>query len=375
MAIDYSKIPSPCFVLDEVRLRTNLELIQRIKEESGAEIILAFKGFAMWSAFSVLRAYISGAAASSLNEAKLCAEEMETKAHTYAVAYAEDEFDEIASLSSHITFNSIGQYERFKGSAKNVSFGLRVNPEWSDVATELYNPASSISRLGITSDNFPNQLPEGIEGLHLHVLCESDSFALEKVLKSLEERFGKHLDRLKWINMGGGHLITRNDYDVDHLVQVLKDFQDRHNVKVILEPGAAFVWQTGELVTSVLDIVENGGVKTAIIDGSFTCHMPDTLEMPYRPEVIGASSDFSEFEHSYRLGGVSCLAGDFLEAYSFPSVLRVGDQVIFKDMIQYTMVKTSMFNGVKHPSIGIWQEDIFELIKEFDYRAYKSRLS
>lgn len=376
MAIDYTKVPSPCFVLDEEKLRANLDLIKSVSDRSGAEIILAFKGFSMWSAFPVVREYVTGATASSLNEVRLCFEEMKTKAHTYAVAYSEDEFDEILGMSSHITFNSLGQFERFKSKAVGkISCGLRVNPEWSDVETDLYNPASPVSRLGITSAQFPDELPDGVEGLHFHVLCESTSYSLEKVLQNFEERFGRHLSKIKWVNMGGGHLMTREGYDTDHLVELLKKFQEKHGVKVILEPGSAFAWRTGDLVTEVLDIVENGGKQTAILDASFTCHMPDTLEMPYRPEVAGASSDASKSEYKYRLGGVSCLAGDFLEEYSFKETLQVGSRVVLKDMIHYTMVKTTTFNGVKHPDIGIWRNGEFRLVKRFDYSDFKNRLS
>lgn len=376
MAIDYSKIPSPAFVLDEEKLRQNLNVIRRVQQEAGVEIILAFKGFAMWSAFPVVREYVKGATASSLHEARLCFEEMKSPAHTYAVAYRDSEIEEIIGLSSHVTFNSLAQFERFKSQAVGkVSCGLRVNPEWSDVETDLYNPASPVSRLGITRAQFPNQLPEGIEGLHFHVLCESTSYSLEKVLDHFEEKFGQFLPQLKWVNMGGGHLMTRADYNVDHLIRVLKAFREKHGIKVLLEPGSAFAWQTGDLVASVLDIVENGGVKTAILDVSFTCHMPDTLEMPYRPEIIGACREKTDTGHAYRLGGVSCLAGDFLEAYSFEKPLKVGDSVVLRDMIHYTMVKTTMFNGVHHPEIGIWRNGSYRTVRTFDYEDYKRRLS
>ncbi|WP_424961612.1 carboxynorspermidine decarboxylase [Ekhidna sp.] len=369
-------IPSPCFVLDEKKLIQNLQLIDHVQKSAGIEIILAFKGFAMWSTFPTVRKYVKGATASSLNEVKLCNEEMGVKSHTYCVAYTDDEFDEIAVKSSHITLNSLAQYQRFINRVpEGVSVGLRVNPEWSDVETDLYNPSSPVSRLGITSENL-EELPDRVEGLHFHVLCESDSYALEHVLKSFESRFGHYLPKVKWVNMGGGHLMTRNGYDTDHLIKLLSDFRKRNNVDVILEPGSAFAWQTGDLHTSVLDIVENGGKKTAIFDGSFTCHMPDCLEMPYRPKLEKGSDVKVEGWHPYRLGGVSCLAGDFLDEYWFEKPLEIGDSIVFKDMIHYTMVKTSTFNGVKHPSIGIVKQDgSFELIRAFGYDDFKNRLS
>ncbi|WP_420575571.1 carboxynorspermidine decarboxylase [Ekhidna sp.] len=370
------KIPSPCFVLDEKKLIRNLELIDSVQKSAGIEIIMAFKGFAMWSAFPIVKQYIQGATASSLNEVMLCNEEMGVKSHTYCVAYMDDEFDEIVSRSSHITFNSLTQYHKFIDRVpSDISVGLRVNPEWSDVETDLYNPSSPVSRLGITSPNI-TELPERVEGLHFHVLCESNSKALEHVLESFEQKFGHLLAHIKWVNMGGGHLMTREGYDTDHLVRLLSDFKKKHNVHVILEPGSAFAWQTGDLYTTVLDIVENGGKKTAIFDGSFTCHMPDCLEMPYRPKLENGSDTEQNGWYPYRLGGVSCLAGDFLDDYWFEKPLSPGDSIIFKDMIHYTMVKTSTFNGVKHPSIGILRKDgSLDLIRKFGYEDFKNRLS
>ncbi len=372
------KIPSPCFVLEEALLEKNLQLLQRVQQEAGVDIILAFKGFALWKAFPLVRQHLSGATASSLHEAQLCVDEMKCPAHTYAVAYAPDEIDAILGMSSHITFNSIAQYSRYKDKVKaaGVSAGLRINPEQSDVSTDLYNPSSPVSRLGMTAAHFQQGLPEGIDGLHFHTLCESDSYALEKVLQAVEEKFADLLPQVKWINMGGGHAITRKGYDVDHLIGLLARFKEKHNVDVILEPGSAIAWQTGTLHTSVLDVVENGGVKTAVLDASFTCHMPDCLEMPYRPMLKGGYEDPAQGRYKYRLGGVSCLAGDFLEAYSFDQELAVGDRVVFEDMIHYTMVKTTTFNGVKHPSIGMLRKDgSFDLLREFQYTDYKSRLS
>ncbi|MBL7826798.1 MAG: carboxynorspermidine decarboxylase [Saprospiraceae bacterium] len=375
------KYPSPCFILEETRLRKNLEIIQRVQKESGAQIILAFKGFAMWSAFPIVREYVHGATASSLSEARLCYEEMGVEAHTYSVAYLPREFNRILAISSHITFNSLTQWKRYSKKVlsfvEKVSPGIRVNPGWSPVKTDLYNPASSGSRLGEPVENFKGQLPEGIEGLHFHVLCESTSYDLETTLEHFERQFGPFLPKLKWVNFGGGHLMTREGYDVDHLIRVLKAFKARHpHLHVILEPGSAFAWDTGFLTATVLDIVKNKGVKTAILDVSFTAHMPDTLEMPYRPRVRGAHEDATQGKYRYRLGGVSCLSGDFMEAYGFDQPLKVGQQLIFEDMIHYTMVKTTTFNGVTHPGIAILRPDgSLDMIRKFGYQDYKRRLS
>lgn len=379
MSIDYTKVPPPCYVIDEERFRKNLSLIKRISDESGAEIILAFKGFAMWGVFPILREYISGAAASSVDEARLCFEEIGSLAHTYSPVYKTSEFSSILEYSSHITFNSLSQYKKFTGqlkiSAKKISAGLRINPEFSEISHGLYNPCSPGSRLGIIAEDLKDGLPEGIEGLHFHVLFESDSYALEKVLEVVETKFGKFFPQLKWINMGGGHLVTRNGYDTDHLISILKRFRERSGLHLILEPGSAFAWETGELVATVEDIVENQGIKTAILDVSFTAHMPDCLEMPYKPKIIGAT-DSVPGKPAYRLGGNSCLSGDVMGEWSFEKELVTGDRIIFLDMIHYTMVKTSTFNGVHHPSIGIWtKEGKFKLIREFGYADYKNRLS
>lgn len=378
--IDYSKIPSPCYLLEESLLRRNLELMNDVQERAGISIILAFKGFAMWSAFPLVRQYLKGATASSLSEARLCFEEMKTKSHTYAVAYRDQEFDEIMALSSHITFNSLSQYERFKDRVvacpEKISCGIRVNPEYSEVTTDLYNPSSPTSRLGMTAAHFGDKLPKGIEGLHFHVLCESTSFTLENTLKAFEEKFGHLIPQVKWVNMGGGHLMTKKGYDTAHLVSILKAFREKWGVEVILEPGSAVAWETGDLVSTVLDVVENSGVKTAILDASFTCHMPDCLEMPYKPRIRGAKMDPEKGKPTYRMGGMSCLAGDYMSEYSFDKELQPGDLIVFEDMIHYTMVKTTTFNGVPHPSIGIWKEDnSFQLVREFGYEDYKNRLS
>lgn len=378
--MDYNQIPSPCFVLDEGRLRKNLELIRSVKERAGVEIILAFKAFSMWSAFPIVREYIPYSTASSLSEAQLAFEEMGSLAHTYAPAYTDEEFPTIAKYSSHVTFNSLSQFERLYAATQQaghpVSCGLRINPEFSDVETDLYNPCAPGSRLGVVADMLGEKLPEGIDGLHFHTLCESRSTDLEKTLAVVEEKFGKYFPRIKWLNMGGGHLMTHKDYDVEHLISLLRNFNAKYpHLQLILEPGSAFAWQTGELVSTVVDIVENRGIKTAMLNVSFACHMPDCLEMPYKPAILGAI-DPQEGKPTYRMGGNSCLSGDFFGDWSFEKELQIGDRIIFMDMIHYTMVKTTTFNGVSHPSIGIWtNENEFKLVKKFGYDDFKNRLS
>ena len=376
--MNYSSIPSPCYVLDERAFRNNLTLIRSVKERADVEIILAFKSFAMWSVFSIVREYIPFSTASSLAEARLAFEEMGSRAHTYAPVYTDHEFPIIADCSSHITFNSLTQFARFypQTVGKNISCGLRINPEYSTVETDLYNPCAVGSRLGVVAELLGDNLPDGIEGFHFHTLCESTSYDLENTLKVVEAKFGKYFDRLKWLNMGGGHLMTRKDYDVEHLIQVLKTFKAKYpHLQLILEPGSAFAWQTGVLVSTVVDIVENGGIKTAMLDVSFACHMPDCLEMPYKPTIVGATEPVVG-KPTYRMGGNSCLSGDFCGSWSFDQPLKIGDRIVFEDMIHYTMVKTTMFNGVTHPSIGIWTKaDEFELIRTFGYEDYKGRMS
>lgn len=380
MAIDYTKVPSPCYVLNEGLLRKNLELIRSVKERAGVEIILAFKGFAMWSTFPIVREYITGATASSVYEARLAFEEMKTEAHTYCPAYSEKDFDQIIRYSSHITFNSLTQAERFlplvKQSGKNISVGLRINPEFSEVETDLYNPCAPGSRLGVMVDKLNGELPEGIDGLHVHALCESSAKSTEKLLEAVEAKFGDLLSKLKWLNLGGGHLMTRKGYDVEHLIHVLTSFRAKYpNLQLILEPGSAFAWETGDLVSTVLDIVKNKGVTTAILDVSFTAHMPDCLEMPYKPVIVGAIDEVEGLP-TYRIGGDSCLAGDYIGNWSFKNELVIGELIIFADMIHYTMVKTTMFNGVDHPSIGIWNDEKgFQLVRKFSFDDYKYRLS
>lgn len=378
--IDFNKIPSPCYVMEEKLLRRNLSLIKDVKDRAGVNIILAFKAFAMWKAFPIIREYIPYSTASSKFEARLAYEEMGSPAHTYSPAYTEADFPEILKYSSHITFNSVAQFKRFypmvQADGNRVSCGIRVNPEYSDVETDLYNPCAPGSRMGVIASVLGDQLPEGVEGLHFHTLCESSSFDLERTLQEVEARFGHFLPQIKWLNMGGGHLMTRQGYDTEHLISLLQAFKQKYpNLELIMEPGSAFAWQTGFLLTTVVDIVENKGIKTAIIDASFTCHMPDCLEMPYKPAVRFAT-DAVAGKPTYRIGGNSCLSGDFMGDWSFDKPLEIGDKLIFEDMIHYTIVKTSMFNGIPHPAIALWSKDD-ELImyRTFGYEDYKGRMS
>ena len=374
----HNQISSPCYILEEALLRRNLTLLANVQEQAGVSIILALKGFSMWKTFPFVKQFLSGATASSLNEAKLIYEEMGCLAHTYAVAYLPNEFDDILSYSSHLVFNSIAQYQLYQSKIEQcstpVSCGIRINPEYSEVEVDLYNPAAKGSRLGETAEKFKDELPDGIEGLHVHSLCESTSYELERTLKVIEENFGHLLPQLKWFNMGGGHLMTKEGYDIPHLVKILKAFKAKYDLEIILEPGSAIAWETGDLMASVLDIHESRGVKTAILDISFTAHMPDCLEMPYRPVVVGGKEPVKG-KPTYRLGGVSCLAGDYLTEYSFEKPLSIGDKITFKDMIHYTLVKTNMFNGVKHPDIAILRENgKLEIVRQFGYEDYKGRM-
>ncbi|WP_044171596.1 carboxynorspermidine decarboxylase [Flectobacillus major] len=376
--IDFSQIPSPCYVLEDSLLRKNLTLLKYVQEQAGIEIICALKGFSMYSTFPMVRQYLAGATASSLNEARLCFEEMQTKAHVYAPAYLEKEFDEMMGYASHLTFNSLNQFNQFgqRAIANGISCGLRINPQYSEVETDMYNPCIAGSRLGITRNQLGDTLPEGIEGLHSHTLCENDSYTLERTLNAIVERFGGLLEQAKWLNLGGGHLITRADYDPEHLISVLKNLKARFpHLKVILEPGSAVGWRTGYLTSTVLDIIDSQGIDVAILDVSFAAHMPDTLEMPYKPRILGAHHEPVEGKPTYRFGGMTCLAGDYYGDYSFDKPLAIGDSIVFDDMIHYTMVKTTTFNGVNLPSIGIWREnDTFDLVKSFGYESFKDRL-
>ncbi|CAM3816557.1 carboxynorspermidine decarboxylase [Deinococcus frigens] len=391
-SIDWATIPSPAFVLDESRLRRNLALISHVQRESGARIIVAFKGFSMWSTFPMLREYdIGGATASSLNEAILAREEMQGEVHVYAPAYSDEEMPRILELADHLVFNSFSQWARFKpqveaarAGGRDIQVGIRINPEYAEVETDLYNPAGPFSRLGVTRREFRADLLGGVDGLHFHTLCEKDSDTLERTLEVVERNFGEFLPRMKWVNFGGGHLMTRQGYDTLRLIRVVRAFRQKWDVDVILEPGSAFGWQTGWLVSRVLDVVHN--VKdAALLDVSVSAHMPDVLEMPYRPRILGAG-DPPEHEHRevsdygggypYLIGGTTCLAGDVVGEYVFDRPLHIGDRVVFDDMIHYTMVKTTFFNGVKHPDIGILHLDgSYERVKTFGYEEFKAKLS
>ena len=381
---------TPVYIIEEKRLRHNLALIREVACRTDSEWILAFKAFALWKTFPIFREYISSTTASSLSEARLAFEEFGAKAHTYSPAYKDDEFDEIVRCSSHLTFNSLSQYERFHERAAECSLGLRVNPEYSEVETLLYNPCAPGTRFGVSADKLPEQLPSDIKGFHCHCHCESGSDVFERSLQHIEEKFAKWFPQLEWINFGGGHLVTRKDYDIERLVRLVQGFHQRYpHLKVIFEPGSAFAWQTGPLVSSVVDIVEDKGIRTAILDVSFTCHMPDCLEMPYFPEVRGAKHVEYEVASSqelplplegaggrlYRLGGNSCLSGDWMGDWQFDHELRVGEQIIFEDMIHYTTVKTNTFNGITHPSIAMEHSDgTLEMLREYSYEDYRDRM-
>lgn len=379
--LDLSQVPSPCYVLEADRLRANMRLIRDVQDRAGIKIILAFKAFALWDAFPIVREMFDSATASSLAEARLAAEELGSKAYTYAPVYSQNEIDEILANSRHITFNSLTQLERFTPAvtraAHHVSVGLRVNPELAQVDTDLYNPCVPGSRLGILSSALPQSLPDIVEGLHCHALCESSAGQTANLVRTFEERFAPWLPQIKWVNFGGGHLMTRQGYDVELLVETLRGFRLRHpHLQVILEPGSAFAWQTGFLLSTVEDIVENAGVKTAILNVSFACHMPDCLEMPYKPAIRGAHFDPVEGLPTYRMGGNSCLSGDYVGDWSFDKPLSVGDAIIFEDMIHYTTVKTTMFNGVSHPSIAIFdpKNGGLRVVRQFSYADYRSRM-
>jgi len=370
-------LPSPCYVCEEKLLENNLKLLKKVQEETGIKILLALKGFAMFSTFELCKQYLKGCCASGLNEAILAKEEFGCEVHTYSPAFKPNEFEHIAKISNHIVFNSFNQFELYKDTINSHnSIGIRVNPEVSTVDVDLYNPCEAYSRLGVPIANFPTILPSSIKGLHFHALCEQNIDPLELVLEKFENNFSKYFPQLQWLNFGGGHHITRDDYDVERLITVLKNFKSKYpHLAIYMEPGEAIGWQTGYLEATVLDIVNNG-MDIAILDASAECHMPDTLAMPYKAQIRGASSEPYTKAYTYRLGGNTCLAGDIIGDYSFDHALKVGDKIILEDMIHYTMVKTTTFNGINLPSIAIKKYDgSFKIIRDYDYQSYKDRLS
>ena len=383
MQMIFNQIKMPAYILEEEKLRRNLSLIKGVADEAGIEIILAFKAFALWKTFPIFREYINSTTASSLSEARLAYEEFGAPAHTFSPAYTDLEIEDIARMSSHLTFNSLSQYSRHHTKAletnSNLKLGIRVNPEYSEVGTDIYNPCAPGTRFGVLASQLPERLPEDITGFHCHCHCESGADVFQRTLVHIEEKFSKWFDQLEWINFGGGHLMTRKDYDIRLLIDILKEFKKRYpNLKVILEPGSAFAWQTGPLVSHVVDVVENKGIKTAILDVSFTCHMPDCLEMPYWPTVRGAETiegEYGKDGNIYRLGGNSCLSGDWMQSWRFDHALQIGETVIFEDMIHYTTVKTCTFNGITHPDICLLKKNgELQVLRHFDYQDYKNRM-
>ncbi|MDE6389813.1 MAG: carboxynorspermidine decarboxylase [Duncaniella sp.] len=373
------EIPTPYYIVYEEKLRRNLALINSVEREAGVNIIMAFKANALWRTFPIMREYNRDFTASSLNELMLGVEELGGEAHVYCPVYTEAAIGEFLSRATHITFNSLGQWEKYgrRALAAGVSPGLRVNPQCSVIETDIYNPALPGSRFGVTAGQLEAAgFPEGLEGFHFHALCESSSHDLAKVLEAFEAQFGKYLPSLKWVNFGGGHLMTREGYDTDHLISVLKGFRARYPwLGVVLEPGSAFTWRTGDLVTSVLDVVENQGVRTAVIDASFACHMPDCLEMPYKPAITESVPEAPGLP-VYRLGGNSCLSGDYVGDWAFARPLEPGDRLTLEDMNHYTTVKTNMFNGIQHPSIVLCRAGgECEYLRRFDYLDFKNRMS
>ena len=378
MNIDFSQCPTPCYIVDERLLEKNLKILHSVQERTGCSILLALKGFSMFSVFPLVCRYLKGITASSLFEARLGYEEMGKEVHIYSPAFVEEEFNKILKYCDHIVFNSFSQWNKYNGrvlaSGKYIECGIRINPEYSEIETPIYDPCYQNSRLGVTLKNFKPEDLEGIQGLHFHTMCEQDSDTLERTVKIVDEKFGRYISRMKWINMGGGHHITRDDYDIETLVKSIMFFKNKYSVDVYLEPGEAVALNTGYLVSKVLDIVNNG-MDIAILDTSAACHMPDVLEMPYRPNIIDAGMP-NEYEYTYRLGGPTCLAGDIIGDYSFNQPLKPGDKLVFSDMAHYTMVKNNTFNGVNLPSIATFNEkDGIKVIKRFGYEDYKSRLS
>jgi carboxynorspermidine decarboxylase len=378
MRIQYPEISSPAYVLEEKLLLNNLEVLNKVQKEAGIQIICALKGFSFYHVFGTVKKYLSGATASSLHEARLAYEEMGLKCHAYSPAYLSSEFQEFMNYASHMTFNSLNQVNQYAelANTKGISCGIRINPEYAEVETDMYNPCIAGSRLGIRRSDLGTKLPKGIVGLHSHTLCENDSFVLERTLKVIEDKFGDLLPQIKWLNLGGGHLITKTDYDIKHLINLLLSFKKKYpNLTIILEPGSAVGWQTGFLKSTILDIVHSAGIDVAILDISFAAHMPDTLEMPYKPFIRNAYMNPDRDKPTYRFGGMTCLAGDYYGDYSFDDSLQIGDEIIFEDMIHYTMVKTTTFNGVNLPDIGMIDlNDQYVKFKHFEFESFKDRL-
>lgn len=376
--IDINKLPSPCYLVDERLLKRNLEKLNYVQEKTGCNIILALKGFSMYSTFPLVSKYLKGVTSSSLFEARLGYEEMGKQVHIFSPAYRTDEFDEIMKYCDHIVFNSFNQWSLYRDKVKNykgknIECGLRINPEYSEIETDIYNPCFKNSRMGITLENFKEDQLEGINGLHFHTMCEQNSDTLARTIKVVDEKFGKYIKNMKWLNFGGGHHITREDYDVETLIDSILYMKNKYGVEIYLEPGEAIALNTGFLVCTVLDVIKNG-MNIAILDTSAECHMPDVLEMPYRPNIIGAGEP-NEFEFTYRFGGPTCLAGDIIGDYSFKEPLKIGDKLIFCDMAHYSMVKNNTFNGINLPAIVKYSEENgVEIIKEFGYEDFKSRL-
>ena len=380
MDIDVRALPTPCYLVDERLLEKNLEILDSVQKRTGCKILLALKGFSMHSVFPLVGKYLKGVTASSLFEARLGFEKMGKEVHAYSPAYVEREFDELLQYCEHIVFNSFDQFNKYKAKVKNVTSkniecGIRINPEHSEGHTPIYDPCSSNSRLGVTLSNFRPEELDGIDGLHWHTLCQHNSDALERTVKVIDEKFGEFIKKMKWLNLGGGHHITRSDYDIETLVSTILYLKDKYSIDIYLEPGEAVALNTGYLVASVLDIVNNDGIRIAILDTSAACHMPDVLEMPYRPEIIGAGEP-GEYSHTYRFGGHTCLAGDIIGEYSFKEPLKPGDRLVFTDMAHYTMVKNNMFNGVNLPSIATFNEaEGIKIIRQFGYEDFLTRLS
>ncbi|MHC1728691.1 MAG: carboxynorspermidine decarboxylase [Syntrophobacteraceae bacterium] len=375
---DLVRIETPCYVVDEGLLEKNLRLLNSVQKQTGCKILLALKGFAMFSLFPLIGRYLHGIAASSLDEARLGFEEFRKEVHIFSPAYKEREFEQILSYSDHVIFNSFSQWDFFRSrisACSNTRCGIRINPEHSEVKTAIYDPCAPFSRLGVTRANFLADALEGISGLHFHTLCELNADSLERTLTAVEEKFGGFLHRVEWVNFGGGHHITRADYDIGLLCSLISQFKEKFGVQVYLEPGEAIALNTGFLVASVLDLIENNGMNIAILDTSAAAHMPDVIEMPYRPVVEGAGNP-GEFPYTYRLGGLTCLAGDVIGDYSFVEPLETGSKLVFLDMAHYSMVKNNTFNGMRLPSIAIRKPgEGIRIVREFGYEEYRRRLS